>query len=232
MRWSIAYAACLICALVAGCYPVTRMQGPRTTPAGSVHGAVGLAVSARDEPAATPDVALRYGLTDRIDVGVRARVAAVEVGPKFQLVRDDVEVSIAPAFVAALDRDEFVEEGAPGNSKILAGRTTVYVGSSMDQDVAYFVAPTIDIGKRTYVEDAERDPQHVDLLLVPGVLGGVLFSTHSSVRILLELGLLFPVGGRAKVTPWTNDDYKFQTSLGPGDTRLEVGMALLFGSND
>ena len=66
---------------------------------------------------------------------------------------------------------------------------------------------------------------------MPGVLSGLMFELDPSVRVLLELGLLFPAGGVNKVTPYMNDSI-YQTKLGPGDTRIELGVALMFGSFD
>lgn len=223
-------ARCLLAVLLAGCYPVTGLQGPRTTPAGRLHGAVAFAVSPTGNPNPTPDVSLRYGLSDRVDVGMRMRMAAFEAGPKIQLVRDDVEVSFAPVLLVASDQDGLFDETTTieDNVKVVAERTSVYVGSSMDRDFAAFVAPTLDVGERRY-NDPEGDLRFRDLLLAPGVLTGILFGTSSSVRALLEVGLLVPVGGRDTVTNGVSND-RYQTRLGPGDTRIEIGLGLMFGS--
>jgi hypothetical protein len=231
-RASLFRASCLAVAVLAGCYPVTRVQGPRTTPTGKLNAAIALGVRPTGEPDPTPDIALRVGLADRVDLGVRLRLKAVEIGPKIQLVRDAVEVSIAPAFLAAADEDHTFDETTTteDNVNVIASRTSVYVGTNAGKPVSAFIAPTLDVGERTF-RGAEAG-EYRTLLLAPGVLSGVMFALNPSVRVLLELGLLFPAGGVDKVTPYANDEYIYQTKLGPGDTRIELGVALMLGSYD
>jgi hypothetical protein len=218
----------MLVVLLAGCYPVTRVQIPRTTPAGKLHGALGLAVSPNDNMRPSPDFALRYGLTDRIDLGLRLRASAIEIGPKIQLVRDTVEVSIAPAFLAADDRDSLYDETPmpDDNTSVMASRVSVYVGSNMDQKFSGFIAPTLDVGQRTYEDEVST---HRTRLLAAGVLGGMLVAPSSSLHVLFELGVLFPAGGDSIVTV-DGAPYPYQTLLGPGDRRVELSVALLFGS--
>lgn len=220
----------MLALLLAGCYPVTRVQIPRTTPAGKLHGALGLAISSTGPVRPSPDLALRFGLSDRIDLGMRLRVSAFEIGPKIQLVRDSVEVSVAPAFLVAQDRDSLYDEQATpdDNTDVTAGRVSVYVGSNMDQAFSGFVAPTLDIGRRTYEDEVSK---HHTRLLAPGVLAGMLVPASSSTRVLVEVGLLFPAGGAGIVTV-DGASYPYQTLLGPGDRRVELNVALLFGSFD
>ena len=113
-------------------------------------------VSPTGNPNPTPDVALRFGLADRVDLGLRLRMKAVEIGPKIQLVRDAVEVSIAPAFLAAADEDHtFDETTTPDdNVSVIASRTSVYVGTNAAEPVSAFIAPTLDVGQRRF-RDAE-----------------------------------------------------------------------------
>jgi hypothetical protein len=223
-RLLLACAFGLACGSLASCYPTTRMQTPRTTPKGKVHGALGFAVGSAEASTVgfTPDVALRIGIHERADLGVRVRSFAVEASAKVQLLRDDVELSIAPALLYAADDDlQFEESDSVGDrTDVRAGRASVYVGSDADAPFSFFVAPSVDIGERVYDTASE---QAQALLLAPGALAGVVFAPNPSTRLLLELGWLVPVGGVGKVA-------LEQTRLGPGDPRFEVNLALLFGS--
>jgi hypothetical protein len=216
-----------------GCYPVTRMQVPRTTPRGKVLGAISMAAPLLREPLG-PDAehanypqlegALRMGLTHRIDVGLRLRATAVEIGPKFQIVRDVVEVSIAPAFLYARDEDALIDEEFASDTRVVAARVSVYVGSSLDYPVAFFVAPTVDAGTRT---DGVAGTQP---LVLPGTMIGAVFSPAPTVHLLLEVGMLFPVAGPRWAV--TGTQWAEPLRLGPGDNRVELGIGLLFGRFD
>src|SRR5687768_526581 len=128
--------ALLVMMVAAGCYPTTRMQTPRTTPPGRIHGAFGSAAARERRVGVSyaPDVALRIGVHERADLSLRLRPLEAEVGAKVQLLRDDVEFSIAPAVVIARDMDiEFDEATTAGdNVSVLAGRASLYAGSDAD----------------------------------------------------------------------------------------------------
>jgi hypothetical protein len=203
--------------LLAGCYPVTRLQTPRTTPAGKVNGALAGALSGRADErngdiSATLDAALSVGITDRVDVRLRLRPVGLELGPKIQLARSALEVSVAPALIVAEDSKDLPDTDAPFASvSVLASRTSLYVGSNLDHSFAFFLAPTLDLGRRSFVGGSHA------LLFAPGALGGAVLSPHPNVHFLLELGALFPAAGQ-------------QGRLGPGDQRFEISAGLLFGS--
>ena len=221
-------ASLLVIGLLSSCaIPITRMQVPRTVPPGRAQGAVGLALSQPADPTLTTDLAFRVGVLDRVDFGMRFRPQAFELGPKIELVRDAVEVSIAPAVLAGKEEPDpvFTEYQTASNTvSILAARASVYVGSNVDHRFAVFVAPTVDAGRRTFSAD---EKPHTAALLAPGVLSGMLFSPQQSVHLLLELGLLFPTGGAGQVG---DGAFKEQLLFGPGDTRMEITVALVFGS--
>jgi hypothetical protein len=217
-------ASWIACALLTGCYSVTGLQVPRTTPAGKLN--VGAALGATPgvkpiDPKPTLDLALRVGLSDRVDIGLRVRAGEIDIGPKLQLVRSDVEVSVASSVLAADDEYSFASghEVHGDVAKVPGTRTSVYVGSNLDNTVSVFGAVGLDVGAREF----EQEGYH-DLLLAPRVLGGVVLSPNHEVHVLIELGLLVPAGGTRTIT---EGGQVYQTQLGPGDTRIEISVAFL-----
>jgi hypothetical protein len=170
----------------------------------------------------SPDVAVRVGLTDDADVSLRLRQSAADLGFKLQLVRKPVEISLAPAFVAATETVSSSDiYYANRQVNVLAGRLSAYIGSDVDQAFFVWMAPTIDVGERTFdTEDSEEESQP---LVAVGALFGLGCTWSRGVRTQIELGFLIPVAGDAMVTG-------LQTRLGPGDVRFEAGLAFLFGS--
>ena len=251
IRGLLAGASLLLCACAV---PITRLQMPRTIPPGRTQTTVGISiqqpVSKRmgveglgtshpmqyvpqfilNELTPALDVSVRQGLAERVDLGVRVRPWAVEAGPKIQLVRDEIEVSIAPAVLAAREAvlDSDIEPSPDNNVGVLALRTSIYLGSSVDHVFAVFLAPSLDAGERTFDTDSQHS--HTDALVVPSVLGGIVFSPPQQiVRFLLEAGVSCPVGGSAN---FTGSYTSYPLRLGPGDNRFEITAALVFGSPD
>lgn len=207
------------------------MQTPRTTPAGRVHGALGFAVSeapTKQTPAFAPDMWLGLGVHDRVELSLRFRPVAIEFGGKVQLVRDVVEVSLAPAVIAA-DEDALFEEAPDASTdvSVLAGRVTLYVGSDVDEPVSAWIAPTLDAGVREH-PSSEHPGSIRQPFVAPGLLAGVVFAPGHSTRLFIEGGVLMPRAGDI----YALERESAPARLGPGDMRLELNIGLHFGSYD
>lgn len=121
---------------------------------------------------------------------------------------------------------------ADRNVNVMAGRASrasLYVGSDADAPVAFWVAPTIDVGRRWF---HDVNGQFAEPLAAPGVLCGLSFAWSRSVRQQFEVGLLVPAAGAGRVADGTGDQLSTQTRLGPGDVRFELNMAFLFGAHE
>jgi hypothetical protein len=231
-------AAFLALGLLGGCMvPVTGIQVPRTTPKGTQITAGGLGVSVSGpSPNDLPLIAegaMRYGVSERVDLGLRFRASVLEGGAKVQLVRDAVEVSVAPSLIVGAEglvNAAFDENTLPdANVQVLAARLRVYVGTNVDHPFAVFVAPSFDAGVRIFEAGDYPSRAYANALLAPGAAVGLVFSPQKTVHLLLEAGVLFPVGGPGTFTDGPNGPTS-QLRLGPGDNRLEISAGLIFGS--
>jgi hypothetical protein len=219
--------------LCAGCYPVAELQTPRTTPAHRFMIAAAIATPRDPSNAIVPtfDLSVRYGLSDRIDIGVRLRPAAFELGAKVQLLRDWVEVSFAPSFLVAQDaawhinnNDDIIDPN--DNVRVVAGRLSLYVGSSEDARVSVFGAPTVDLGTRWYQYNGATNRE---LLVAPGVLAGIVVAPRPRLpRFMISGGVLFGVGGHNATLGGIDHLTSTQTELGPGDKRFELNFAVMY----
>jgi hypothetical protein len=218
--------------LYAGCYPITELQTPRTTPVHRIMVAGAIATPRDPSNSLVPafDLSVRYGLTDRIDIGARVRPAAFEFGAKVQLLRDELELSFAPSFLAAIDTAWHINDDdiitANDNVSVVAGRLSLYVGSSEDARVSVFGAPTVDLGTRRFQHASGNSRE---LLIAPGFLAGIVFALGPHLpRFMISGGVLFGVGGHNVASGNLEDQINSQTVLGPGDKRFEFNFAVLY----
>jgi hypothetical protein len=98
--WSALVPLALV--LLAGCPSLSTMQTPSTVPKNQVRfgfGLEGVGYSETSGSVTAPQMELsaRYGVTDEIDVGGKLYFLGAEVGAKYQAVRGQVDVAIAPA---------------------------------------------------------------------------------------------------------------------------------------
>jgi len=95
--WSV-----LVVILVSGCPSLSTMQTPSTVPKNHVRVGIGLegvGYSDADGSVTVPQTELnvRYGVTDEIDVGAKLYFLGAEIGAKYQLLRGQLDIAIAPA---------------------------------------------------------------------------------------------------------------------------------------
>lgn len=219
-----------------GCYPVGELQGPRVLSPGQVRFA--MAGAATNFPGGTTKAArgvlttelgLRVGVTDGVDVGLRLTPMAIEVGAKVALVRarepGDIDVSIAPALIAASDQDadEIFEEydSVPQAVGIVASRTPLFVGLRASPRVEPWIAVTPHVGTRHTQTDQEL------FFALGASLGVDLHAKHSSIVFQPQVSVLFPMTGPSRAP-----GAEFDTRLAPNDTRVMFQLNLFFDSGD
>lgn len=221
-----------------GCYPVTQLQGPRTVAPGELQGAVAAGaqwLGQRERFTALPlDVALRYGVTDRIDVSFRTRPSVtsledstLELGGKFQLLREkELEFAIASSFVSAgIDRHGFDDEDTSPDEEasFTFGRLALIAGTNADDVGSLWIAPTIDLGERRYPVDGTTRYQP---LVAVGSCAGVALRLGADVQLLVQGGFAVGVAGEAVAV---QRGQSYDTALGPGDFIGEASLGLLIG---
>jgi hypothetical protein len=122
----------LVCAcalLVAGCTSFVRLDSPRTVPPGHREVMVGLSGytdDRKDSNLFNTDLLLRWGLTDRTDVGLRFNLVGVATDLKWQLVRATasgrgLELAIAPSMGWGADISWASGSGGNGGNDLAGG---------------------------------------------------------------------------------------------------------------
>lgn len=85
-----------------GCPSLSTLQLPRTVPRGQVRFAfapevVGAHTTGDTATAPQTEFAIRYGVSDNIDVGAKLYLLGAEFGAKFMLLRGGLDLAVAPA---------------------------------------------------------------------------------------------------------------------------------------
>jgi hypothetical protein len=214
-----------LCGALCGCYPAALASVPRTVPAGTVN--AGLTFST-DGRFLTPRVSLAAGLSDRVEASIATQVLDAEAHVKWQAVRDDVELSVSTGIIGGRDQDDVTDENPEPfeQTKFLANRTAVLIGTDADDTGALFAAVSLDTGV-CELDFAYEAPSRDELLLIPGVHGGCIIAFSRYVRFVLEGALAMPVGGPGEIDVGYELDP--QTRLGPGDLRAALLFGLVFG---
>ena len=214
LRWGAGVLAAGV--LAGGCAP-TLTQTARTNGAGRLQVAVEPGVSVTGEQDArvtTPsvDVSARYGVTDRVDVGVRFGPYMGEVQTKVMLtdpaVREGVAMAVAPSLT-------LLGGNALGLGSFF-GRLTVPLVVDVPVGAHRFVG-----GARLsqVVAPGDAGGANRGWQLSAGVSAGFALSLGSFVQLLPEVGLDVPVLGVATVLP------------GPRAPQLGFRVGVLFGGS-
>ncbi|MEQ1568578.1 MAG: hypothetical protein ABMA64_23270 [Myxococcota bacterium] len=129
--------------VLAGCLS-TPLQRVETLGAGQYEVAVEGGVSTLDQRVLpTANVAVRYGGSDRVDLGLRVGTQLYEVQAKFLLssLEADFPVSLAPSFTAISGRDPF---GGPEQVTVVFTSFPVLIGVPLAGGHQLVVAPGIN----------------------------------------------------------------------------------------
>lgn len=204
-----------------GCASVTSLQTAHTVGKGRWQLGVELSEQAmigRDSVTAYPmsGIAGRYGITDRIDVGAKVGPSGIELLGKFQLTPPppNTVVSIAPhAAIYAWD---------PGGLELRSYNVglPVLVGINLPHEHQLILGPKVHNMFFSVAAGSARG--FVDTTSLGGTVGVAwkMPTTKTSVRIVTELGALYPllvyadrydgVGGVA----WSGTKWTLQANVG------------------
>ena len=85
-----------------GCPSLSTLQTPRTVPKGQVRFAfapevVGAHTTGDTATAPQTEFAIRYGVSDDIDIGAKLYLLGAEFGAKFMLLRGGLDLAVAPS---------------------------------------------------------------------------------------------------------------------------------------
>lgn len=157
-----------------GCPSFSTLQTPRTVPDGELRfaalagGAGALSDAAGPGPrAAQFELSARYGLGDRVDVGVKLYALGVEAGVKWLILRGPLDIAVAPALSYASFDDQM---GTSFNA--FYAHLPLLLGWNISDRVTLSFGPKLMFGYQFRSGDVVRD----DLLLIEGLLVGMYVS--------------------------------------------------------
>jgi hypothetical protein len=202
-------------AVCAGCPSFSTLQTPRTVPEGELRfGALaGGAGALSDEAGPGPrsaqfELSARYGLTERVDVGVKLYALGIEASLKWWMVRGPLDLAIAPAVSYASFDDRM---GTQFNA--FYAHLPLLLGWNISDRVTLSFGPKLMFGYQFRRGDVVRD----DLLLIDGLLMGAY------VSVPIRIGRAF------WIAPEINA-YSNLSNGAIGDTTIyQGGIAFLFG---
>ena len=198
-----------------GCPSFSTLQTPRTVPEGELRFAAlaGGAGALSDEEGPGPrsaqfELSVRYGLSDRIDVGVKLYSLGIEAGVKWLMLRGPIDIAIAPAISYASFDDQM---GTSFNA--FYAHLPLMFGWNISDRVTLSFGPKLMFGYQFRSGAVVRD----DLLLIDGMLAGIY------VSVPIRIGPAFWIA--PEVNAYTN-----VTNGAVGDiTIYQGGLAFMFG---
>jgi hypothetical protein len=204
-----------LAAVCAGCPSFSTLQTPRTVPEGELRfGALaGGAGALSDDTGPGPrsaqfELSARYGLSERVDVGVKLYALGIEASLKWWMVRGPLDLAIAPAVSYASFDDRM---GTQFNA--FYAHLPLLMGWNLSDRVTLSFGPKLMFGYQFRRGDVVRD----DLLLIDGLLVGAY------VSVPIRIGRAF------WIAPEINA-YSNLSNGAIGDTTIyQGGIAFMFG---
>ncbi len=179
-----------------GCPSFSTLQVPRTVPEGELRfaalaGGVG---ALSDDSGPSPrsaqfEVSARYGLSDRVDVGVKLYSLGIEGGVKWLILRGPLDIALAPAVSYASFDDQ-----AGTSFNAFYAHLPLLMGWNISDRVTLSFGPKLMFGYQFRSGDVVRD----DLLLIEGLLVGLYVSVP--IRIGRAFWIAPEVNAYANVT--------------------------------
>ncbi len=207
-----------LAAVCGGCPSFSTLQTPRTVPEGELRfGALaGGAGALSDEGGAGPrsaqfELSARYGLSERVDVGVKLYALGIEASLKWWMVRGPLDLAIAPAVSYASFDDQM---GTQFNA--FYAHLPLLLGWNVSDRVTLSFGPKLMFGYQFRSGDVVRD----DLLLIDGLLVGAYVSVP--IRIGRSFWIAPEINAYANVTNGAIGD----------QTIYQGGIAFMFGGAD
>ena len=198
-----------------GCPSFSTLQTPRTVPEGEIRfaGLAGGAGALSDERGPGPraaqfELSARYGLSERVDVGVKLYALGIEAGVKWLILRGPLDIAIAPAVSYASFDDQM---GTSFNA--FYAHLPLLFGWNISDRVTLSFGPKLLVGYQFRSGDVVRS----DLLLIEGLLVGMY------VSVPIRIGRAF----------WIAPELNAYANVTNGDvgkvTIYEGGLAFMFG---
>jgi len=210
--------------LAIGCVPLSQVQTADTLGRGNFQFAVepgmgGATVLTQGNSTSFTyphvDVAFRYGVLDRLDLGVRAGSSLVELQSKFLLTPPgdpDLAISVAPSVIPLVTLSD--DEGF--RSRSTHWMLPVLVGFKTENGSEFVLGTRAQLTRVSYTSDGVSS--HNDIFSIGGSLGCAI-RVSNRLRVMPEVGLSFPVG------LWGS-----KVNAEPDGGFLQVKFGLLFGT--
>jgi hypothetical protein len=198
-----------------GCPSFSTLQTPRTVPEGELRIAAlaGGEGAPSDEAHPGPseaqfELSARYGLSDRVDVGVKLYALGVEVGMKWLILRGGLDLAIAPAVSYASFDDR-----AGTSFNAFYAHLPILLGWNISDRVTLSFGPKLMFGYQFRSGDVVRE----DLLLIEGLLAGLY------VSVPIRIGRAF------WIAPEVNAYANLTNGAVASITIYQGGIAFMFG---
>jgi hypothetical protein len=225
MRRVVAGAALLLGVVGTGCVSVSHVQTADTLGAGKFQFALepgmgGAAVISEDASGGIYyphiDLAARYGITDRVDLGVRFGSSLVELQSKFLLTNPNdmgKAISVAPSVMGAF----LGSEGSDGVSYMNLA-VPVLFGLKTSGGSELVLGPRVSATRLTVGSDAAIN------ILSAGASVGYALRVTEGFRLMPEVGVSIPLVGKVAA----GNDSEAAAGFGGGFVQAKLGF--LFGA--
>ncbi|WP_426754912.1 hypothetical protein [Myxococcus sp. Y35] len=233
IRYGLTVASLVMAALGAGCTSVSHTQTADTLGAGryqiaiepGLGGAAGFGEDGSVEGGVYPhfDLALRYGASERVDLGFRFGSSLVEFQSKFLLTQPNdplKAISLAPSVSGAF-MDGTWDDGEELSTNYVNLAVPLLVGFKTEGGSELVLGPRVLWTH--FSGDVGNDGTSVNIFSV-GASVGYAFRVTESFRLMPEVGFSYPVLGT--VDSSTNDSIAFK-GFNTGIAQLKLGF--LFG---
>jgi len=167
------------------------------------------------------DVAVRYGVTDQIDLGAKVGSSLVELDSKFQLTspaNQGFVLSLAPSIGGFVTKPK----DATIVSGVMGAKLHLLMGIGLGPHQLVIGPELVDL----LLEGAGSD-NHLHNILMVGTSLGCAFKLTDGFRIMPEIGLLIPLS--PKPANFVIED-NFSGYLSSAGLVWQAGLAFLFGS--
>lgn len=234
-RRSVTVVSVLMGVLGTGCASVSHVQTADTLGAGRFQfgiepGVMGAAVLGGEDNAAAGgyvphfDLALRYGVAERVDVGIRLGSSLAELQTKFLLTQPDDPVkaiSLAPSISGASFGSGTTSDGESASTNYLNVSAPLLVGFKTKGGSELVLGPRVMWTR--IAGNVGNDGAAVNIISVGASVGYALRITEG-FRLMPEVGLSFPVVGQVSTT---NNDSEAIAGFNSGFAQFKLGF--LFG---
>jgi hypothetical protein len=223
------YTVVATCAVLTGCFSSSIAQTPGTVPQGKFRVGVGVAATdtaVSDDAGMAPELSVRFGVHDRVDVGLKTNLMSIEAQVKGHLLRGDFDMSLAVSGATGRDDDDdlLVDEGGANAGvpeTMHSGRVMLLTGTRLGPSVDLVLMADSILGIRVAPGgDADTTSRTYRCI---GVGGGIGILIKGSSQFLPEVVFTHFLDGNP---PMTAEAFR------QGDTRIQFTVTGLLGGFD